>query len=127
MDEELDRAWRALSEEVLAGVNEWRAAHPKATFQELRAGHSRADESLEAQVLQEAALARTATMDSCASAGPSALPQLWNASAGTREARSPLARTRRPGDSFLEKLWNLPRRVESGFFPLMKLSPGAGA
>jgi hypothetical protein len=35
MDEEMDRTWQALSEEVLFGVKEWRLAHPKATFREI--------------------------------------------------------------------------------------------
>ena len=35
MDEEMDRTWQALSEEVLSGMKEWRLAHPKATFREI--------------------------------------------------------------------------------------------
>lgn len=61
MDEELERVWRALSEEVLAGVRAWRAAHPKATFQELEQVIHERMSRLEAQVLQEAALARAAS------------------------------------------------------------------
>src|SRR5215472_4670386 len=55
MDEELERDWRALSEEVLAGVKEWRTAHPKATFQELEQAIHERMSRLEAQVLQDAA------------------------------------------------------------------------
>ena len=61
MDEELDCAWRAGSETMLAEVKQWRAAHPKATFQELeQAVHERMSR-LEAQVLQGAALASKAS------------------------------------------------------------------
>lgn len=61
MSEAFDQTWRAVSEEVLAGVKEWQVSHPKATFQELeQAIHERLSR-LEAQVLQEAALARTAS------------------------------------------------------------------
>ena len=35
MTEETGPSWRALSEEVLSGMQEWRQAHPKATLQEI--------------------------------------------------------------------------------------------
>ena len=35
MNEAFYQSWRAVSEEILAGVKEWQAIHPKATFQEL--------------------------------------------------------------------------------------------
>lgn len=61
MNDAFDQTWRALSEEILADVNQWRATHPKATFQELeQALHERLSH-LEAQALQETAQARTAS------------------------------------------------------------------
>ena len=60
MNDAFDQTWGAVSEEILADVNQWRATHPKATFQELeQALHERLSR-LEAQALQAAALARTA-------------------------------------------------------------------
>lgn len=49
MNDAFDQTWRDVSEDILRDVNQWRATHPKATFQELE------------QALQEAALARTAS------------------------------------------------------------------
>ena len=59
MDQELDAAWRALSEELLAEVKTWQGAHPKATFQELETALHERMSRLEARMLQEAAQART--------------------------------------------------------------------
>ena len=61
MTEAFEQTWRALSEEVLADVNQWRATHPKATFQELEQVLHERLSRLEARALQEAALARTAS------------------------------------------------------------------
>jgi hypothetical protein len=61
MTDAFDQAWRAVSEEILAEVNQWRTIHPKATFQELeQALHERLSR-LEAQALQEAAQNRPAS------------------------------------------------------------------
>jgi hypothetical protein len=61
MNEAFEQTWRALSEGILADLNQWQASHPKATFQELeQAIHQRVNR-LEAQILQEAALARAAS------------------------------------------------------------------
>jgi hypothetical protein len=57
MDEEMDRVWRALSEEILTDLKAWRLAHPKATFREIEhAVHARTTR-LEAQLLQDTAQA----------------------------------------------------------------------
>jgi hypothetical protein len=61
MNEAFDQTWRALSEEILAEVSQWQASHPKATFQELEQVLHERLSRLEAQALQEAALARTAS------------------------------------------------------------------
>jgi ribosomal protein S27AE len=53
MDENLDKHWRALSEEILSGMKEWRLAHPNATFREIEdAVHERVSR-LEAQMIQD--------------------------------------------------------------------------
>lgn len=61
MNETFDQDWRALSEEILAGINEWRATHPKATFQELEQALHERMSRLEAWGLQAAAQDRTAS------------------------------------------------------------------
>jgi RNase P subunit RPR2 len=60
MDEEMDRTWQALSEEVLSGMKEWRLAHPKATFREIEQAVEERVNRLKARMLQDAALASEA-------------------------------------------------------------------
>ncbi len=57
MDEEIDRRWRALSEELLKDLKAWQLANPKATFREIeQAAHERTTR-LESQLLQDRAQA----------------------------------------------------------------------
>lgn len=57
MDEDMDRTWRALSEEILTDVKGWRLAHPKATFREIEQAVHEGTTRLEAQLLQDTAQA----------------------------------------------------------------------
>ncbi len=57
MDEEVDRKWRALSEEILTDIKAWRQAHPKATFREIEQAVHERTTRLEAQLLQDTAQA----------------------------------------------------------------------
>jgi predicted RNA-binding Zn-ribbon protein involved in translation (DUF1610 family) len=52
--------WRALSEEVLTGMQEWRAAHPRATFAEIEGEVEAHLSRLRARLLEDAALASRA-------------------------------------------------------------------
>lgn len=61
MNEEMDRTWQALSEEVLTGMKEWRLAHPKATFREIEQAVEERVNRLKARMLQDAALASAAS------------------------------------------------------------------
>ena len=61
MNGAFDQTWRALSEAILAGVNEWQAIHPKATFKELEHALHERISRLEAQALQQAAQDRVAS------------------------------------------------------------------
>jgi hypothetical protein len=49
LNEAFDQTCRALSEEILADVNQWRAAHPQTTFQELEQALHERISRLEAQ------------------------------------------------------------------------------
>jgi hypothetical protein len=60
MNEAMDRAWQELSEEVLAGIKEWRLAPPKATLREIEQVIHERVSRLEARLLQDVALARSA-------------------------------------------------------------------
>lgn len=61
MNEEMDRTWQALSEEVLTGIKEWRLAHPKATFREIELAVEDRVNRLKARMLQDVALASAAS------------------------------------------------------------------
>lgn len=52
--------WRELSEDVLAGMQDWRAAHPRATFAEIEAEVETQLSRLRVRMLEEAALASRA-------------------------------------------------------------------
>jgi len=57
MEEEMDQEWRALSEEILSGMKEWRVAHPKATFREIEIAAGELASRLQARLVQNSALA----------------------------------------------------------------------
>ena len=60
MNEDMDRTWRTLSEEVLSGMKEWRLAHPKATFREIEQAVEERVNRLKTRMLADAALASDA-------------------------------------------------------------------
>lgn len=60
-DEQKEAQWRALSEEVLTGLREWRAAHPRATFAEIEAVVDERLNGMRARMLENLALASAAT------------------------------------------------------------------
>jgi hypothetical protein len=53
--------WRQLSEEIMAGIEEWRLQHPKARLREIEAAVDERLAELWACMLQDVALARQAT------------------------------------------------------------------
>jgi len=57
MDDATDKRWREVSEEILNGMKEWRLAHPKATFREIEQAASERVSRLEAQLVQDSAMA----------------------------------------------------------------------
>ena len=59
-DEQTQQDWQALSEDIVAGLWEWRLQHPKATLAEIEAAVDTRLARLRAKLLQEAALASPA-------------------------------------------------------------------
>ena len=53
---EIERRWLQLSETVISGMAEWRAAHPRATLREIEEALDERLERLRAQMLQDTAL-----------------------------------------------------------------------
>jgi YgiT-type zinc finger domain-containing protein len=60
VDDERAARWRLLSEEVLSGMADWRAAHPQATFAEIEAEVEAQLARLRVRLLEDAALASRA-------------------------------------------------------------------
>lgn len=79
MNEEMDRNWQAVSEEVLSGMKEWRLAHPKATFREIEQAVDERVNRLKARMLEDAALASEA--------------QDWNQASEEEHPRCPACQT----------------------------------
>jgi hypothetical protein len=52
--------WRPLSEEIIAGIEEWRLQHPQATLREIEAAIDERLTELRARMLQDVALASQA-------------------------------------------------------------------
>jgi YgiT-type zinc finger domain-containing protein len=59
-DSERAARWRALSDDVLSGMADWRAAHPRATFAEIEAEVETQLARLRVRLLEDAALASRA-------------------------------------------------------------------
>ena len=57
MKTDFDGQWRALSEEVLSGMKEWRLQHPRATLSEMEAALDERLARQRAQMLADMALA----------------------------------------------------------------------
>lgn len=55
------RAWDALSDEILTGMADWRAQHPKATMREIELELDERLASLRIRMLQDIALRSAAT------------------------------------------------------------------
>ena len=55
-----EEKWRALSEEVIVGMQDWRAQHPKATMREIERTLDERLARLRARMLQDTALASEA-------------------------------------------------------------------
>jgi predicted RNA-binding Zn-ribbon protein involved in translation (DUF1610 family) len=72
--------WRVLSEEVLSGMQDWRAAHPRATFAEIETEVETQLSRLRARMLEDTALAsRAADLTAAPAAARAACPQCGHA------------------------------------------------
>ena len=76
MRKDFDQTWRALSDEVLTGMKEWRLHHPRATLSEIEAALDERLARLRARMLEDAALASAAAdWDAAQGATPPVCPQ----------------------------------------------------
>ena len=76
MRKDFDQTWRALSEDVLTGMKEWRLQHPRATLSEIEAALDERLARLRARMLADAALASAAAdWDAARGDSPPVCPQ----------------------------------------------------
>ncbi len=66
-DAQHEQRWRTLSEELMTGLRDWRAAHPRATFAEIEAVVDERLNGMRARLLEDLALASGATEVAAAS------------------------------------------------------------
>jgi uncharacterized protein with PIN domain len=83
--------WQRLSAEVLTGLREWRAAHPRATFAEIEAAVEERVQVVRARLLEDLALASAAAdlTDGEAAACPTCGHRLQRRGAQTRTLTVP--------------------------------------
>jgi hypothetical protein len=74
-DEQREQQWRTLSEDILTGLREWRAAHPRATFAEIEGAVEERLNTMRARMVEDLALASAATDLAAAEAAPPACPE----------------------------------------------------
>jgi YgiT-type zinc finger domain-containing protein len=67
---ESTKNWRAMSEEIISGVAEWRQQHPKATFREIEEEVDQRLSQLRARMLSDAAIASASADWEKSEAGP---------------------------------------------------------
>jgi hypothetical protein len=110
--------WRALSEEVIVGIKEWRIQHPKATLQEIEVALDQRLAEFRACVLQDVALASWAADLSQASVQERPVCPTCG---GPVEPRGPRERhlTTHQGHTLtLERSYAVCPTCQVGFFPL---------
>jgi hypothetical protein len=109
--------WRALSEEVIVGVKEWRLQHPKATLEEIEAAVDERLARFRVRMLQDVALAsRTADLSQSAAQERPVCPSCG----GPVEPRGPRERhlTTHQGHMLtLERSYAVCPTCQVGFFP----------
>ena len=115
---DFDGRWRALSEEVIVGIKEWRLQHPQATLQEIEAAVDQRLAQFRACMLQDVALASRAADLSQASAQERPVCPTCG---GPVEPRGPRERhlTTHQGHTLtLERSYAVCPTCQVGFFPL---------
>ena len=81
--------WQQLSEEVMTGLRDWRAAHPRATFAEIEAVVDERLNGMRARMLEDLALASAAAEGAGAEGARPPCPQCGQ----PMQSRGPQTRT----------------------------------
>jgi hypothetical protein len=114
--EELDARWHAMSEEVLTGMKDWRAQHPKATFREIEAALDERLARLRARMLEDALLVSRAADWAATDAEPPMCPQCGTV-LQPRSCETRTLTTDHDQALELERRYAVCPRCEAGLFP----------
>lgn len=114
--EDLDARWHALSEEVMTGMRDWRAQHPKATFREIEVALDERLGRLRARMLEDALLVSRAADWEATDHEPPICPQC-GAVLQPRGREQRTLTTHYDQALTLERRYAVCPRCEAGLFP----------
>jgi hypothetical protein len=109
--------WRALSAEIMAGIQEWHVQHPKATLREIEAAIDERLAELRARMLQDAALASPAADVSQASPLERPACPHCGSRVEPRGPREPQVMTHQGKTRRLRRSYTVCPTCQVGFFP----------
>lgn len=115
--QEFDQNWRKLGEDVLSGMKEWREQHPKATFREIEEAVDERLGRLRARMLEDAALASTASDWSQAEQGEHPTCRQCGTRLVARGKKKRSVLTQGGQTVHLERSYGVCPRCGSGLFP----------
>ncbi|HEX6482139.1 MAG TPA: hypothetical protein VF043_25120 [Ktedonobacteraceae bacterium] len=115
----MDHKWRALSEEILFALKEWREQHPKATLLEIEEEVSQQMSRLGAQVIQDAAQSSRG-LDGSSQRRGTTLSAVWKRAGVARETETTVAEQWGSTGGTGEELWNMPDLWSRAFSPWMR-------
>lgn len=114
--EDLGTRWHALSEEVMTGMRDWRAQHPKATFREIEAALDERLARWRARMLEDALLVSRAADWEATDREPPVCPQC-GAVLQPRGREQRTLTTHYDQTLALERRYAVCPRCQAGLFP----------
>ncbi len=115
--QQYEQAWHKVSEEALSGMKAWRDQHPKATFNEIEEALDERLATLRARMLQDAALASTASDWSQAAPEERPVCPLCGNRLVARGKKTRRLHTQGGKEITLSRSYGVCATCESGFFP----------
>jgi len=114
---DFDQEWKALSNELLNGMKEWRLRHPQATLREMEAALDERMAQLRAKMLQDMALAsRQADLGQLPREERPVCPHC-GVPLGPRGNQQRRLQTKGPAEIVLDRSYATCPQCKTGFFP----------
>ena len=112
-----EQEWHTLSEEVISGMKEWRDQHPKAPLQEIEKALDERVAKMRARMLQDAALASTASDWSQAAPEERPVCPLCGSTLVARGKKTRRLQTQGGREIALTRRYGVCPTCQSGLFP----------